>query len=246
MVVAGMQPDRRRRHSTERGAGRSETGWLILADARQAEDLGPWLHHGQVRVVSSPARFRILLLTDEPRVVVCGRPPADRDTLDLVLAERRRRPSMRAVHVAPPDAVAEPLEALEAGFDDALPSTVPARELLGRLAWLEGRWPRYDHLPVAPGLDFDPVGQVLCRGNGTVHLRPKELGLLAVLASNPRRAFSRRQLLDLVWGPGAADATRTLDVHVRWLRSKIEPVPARPEYLVTVRGIGYRLDPPTR
>jgi DNA-binding response OmpR family regulator len=79
-----------------------------------------------------------------------------------------------------------------------------------------------------------------------VHLRPKEYGLLALLAAHPGRAYSRRDLLDRVWGPHHRGGMRTVDVHVRWLRSKIEPVPDQPVLLVTVRGIGYRLDPAAR
>ena len=68
------------------------------------------------------------------------------------------------------------------------------------------------------------------------------VSLLAMLAAHPGRAYTRRQLLDRVWGPGHAGDPRTVDVHVRWLRSKIEQQPEAPEHLVTVRGVGYRLD----
>ena len=64
--------------------------------------------------------------------------------------------------------------------------------------------------------------------------------LLAMLAAHPGRAYTRRQLLDRVWGPEQVGDPRTVDVHVRWLRSKIEPQPDRPIHLVTVRGVGYR------
>jgi DNA-binding response OmpR family regulator len=99
---------------------------------------------------------------------------------------------------------------------------------------------------VADGLELDLVGHELRRGSEVVHLRPKEYGLLALLAAHPGRAYSRRELLDRVWGPDHTGGMRTVDVHVRWLRSKIEPVSDRPVHLVTVRGIGYRLDPPGR
>ena len=65
-----------------------------------------------------------------------------------------------------------------------------------------------------------------------------------MLAAHPGRAYTRRQLLDRVWGPDQVGDPRTVDVHIRWLRSKIEPQPDRPTHLVTVRGVGYRLDPP--
>ena len=70
-----------------------------------------------------------------------------------------------------------------------------------------------------------------------------EFQLLATLAADPGRAFTRRQLLDLAWNPRRPIDLRTVDVHVHWLRNKIEAEPARPTHLVTVRGFGYRLDP---
>jgi len=73
-----------------------------------------------------------------------------------------------------------------------------------------------------------------------IDLRPKEFDLLAVLMTQPGHAFERNVLLDAVWGPGWVGDTRTLDVHIRWLRHKLERDPATPRYILTVRGIGYR------
>jgi two-component system, OmpR family, phosphate regulon response regulator PhoB len=87
------------------------------------------------------------------------------------------------------------------------------------------------------------IARELRRAGRPVHIRPKEFLLLAVLASNPGRAFSRRQLLDLAWDAERGIDTRTVDVHVHWLRAKIEAVPRHPVHLVTIRGYGYRLDP---
>ena len=101
-------------------------------------------------------------------------------------------------------------------------------------------------LPVADDLELDLAAHELRSGERVVHLRPKEFGLLALLATHPGRAYARRELLQRVWGPGTQTGARTVDVHVRWLRSKIEPDPERPIHLVTVRGVGYRLDPPRR
>ncbi len=165
-------------------------------------------------------------------------------------AERRRRADLRAVLLAPPAAVAERLAALALGFDDALVTTVAVAELAGRLALLEAgarSEPNVDTVvPVAPGVDLDLSGHMLRRDGDVVRLRPKEFGLLAMLASLPGRALSRRQLIDGVWGSGHQGGARTVDVHVRWLRSKIEPDPGHPVHLVTVRGVGYRLDAPQR
>jgi len=98
-------------------------------------------------------------------------------------------------------------------------------------------------LVVTPGFELDVATRELRHNGARVHLRPREYALLAVLASNPGRAFTRRQLMDLAWGPRQAIGPRAIDVHVHWLRAKIELQPHRPAHLVSVRGIGYRLDP---
>ena len=73
-------------------------------------------------------------------------------------------------------------------------------------------------------------------------LKPKEFELLACLMQNHGRAFTREQLLDQIWGYEFAGDTRTVDVHVSWLRQKIEEHPQKPTRIVTVRGVGYRFD----
>jgi hypothetical protein len=108
--------------------------------------------------------------------------------------------------------------------------------------WLEPG-PR---LPIAEGYELDLSARQLRRAGEAVYLRPREFQLLAALASNPGRAFTRRQLMDLAWDPDHDIDPRTVDVHVHWLRAKIEATPARPTHLVTIRGFGYRLDPPPR
>lgn len=195
-----------------------------------------------------PHEFLRILGQMRPRIVVCSEPPADHQVLEAVARDRRRRPGMRAVHLAPPDAVSCRLDALAAGFDDALATTVPAAELAGRLRWLDdrvvaARTPETT-LPVTDELVLDLEAHALWRNGVQVHLRPKEYTLLRLLASNPGRAIPRHELLATVWGPDRSTGSRTLDVHVRWLRAKIEPDPSQAVYLVTVRGVGYRLDPP--
>ena len=73
-------------------------------------------------------------------------------------------------------------------------------------------------------------------------LRPKEFDLLAFLMRNRGRAFTREQLLERVWGYTSFVDTRTVDVHVRWLREKVEDTPGSPCLISTIRGVGYRLD----
>jgi DNA-binding response OmpR family regulator len=155
---------------------------------------------------------------------------------------------LRVVVVSPSDAIAERLEALRAGADEAHADTIDPAELGARLALLEARTPpRHDAvLIVTDDTELDLVAHEVRRAGSLIHLRPKEFQLLAMLAAHPGRAYSRRQLLDRVWGPNHDGDPRTVDVHIRWLRSKIEPQPDVPTHLVTVRGVGYRLDPSPR
>jgi two-component system OmpR family response regulator len=83
--------------------------------------------------------------------------------------------------------------------------------------------------------------QVFFRGK-KLKLTPKEFDLLAFLILNKNFAFSREKLLEKVWGYDYPGDTRTVDVHIRWLRKKIEHDPSKPEYLVTIRGMGYKLE----
>ena len=101
-------------------------------------------------------------------------------------------------------------------------------------------------LPVADGFELDLDARVLRHHGRPVHLRPKEFELLAAMAAEPGRAFTRGQLLERAWASKRGVDLRTVDVHVHWLRAKIELEPARPTNLVTIRGYGYRLDPTAR
>ncbi len=197
--------------------------------------------------------------TTRPRSSLSSRcPPAHRDRRRAPRVgrrsstgspqERRRRPRLRIVHLAPEADVEARLRALRLGFDEALPTSVGAEELLGRLALLDERIrPRPGTtVRIADDVELDLVAHELRRGGRPIHLRPKEFNLLAMLAAHPGRAYTRRQLLDRVWGPDHHGDPRTVDVHVRWLRAKVEADPARPLHLVTLRGVGYRLDPPIR
>jgi two-component system phosphate regulon response regulator PhoB len=73
-----------------------------------------------------------------------------------------------------------------------------------------------------------------------VSFSPKEFRLLELFMSHPRRVWTREQLLERVWGSDYMGDSKTVDVHIRWLREKLEVDPSNPEYLVTVRGFGYR------
>ncbi len=75
-----------------------------------------------------------------------------------------------------------------------------------------------------------------------VDMKPREFSLIALLVANKRRAFTRDQILERLWGHDYIGDSRTVDVHIRWLREKIEPDPSKPRRIVTIRGVGYRFD----
>jgi two-component system response regulator RegX3 len=232
------QPDGRSAHPA----------WVGLAIDGPALDLPGHATGTPVTIVPDVASFLALLEHGRPRVVLLGAPPAGPAETEFVARERRRRHGLRIVQLAAPDAVETRMRALRLGFDEALPTSISSTELAARLTLLDERARERPArtLRVAEACDLDLVAHELRRDGAIVHLRPKEFELLSVLAAHPGRAYTRRQLLDRAWGHDHDGDPRTVDVHVRWLRSKIEPEPDRPAHLVTVRGVGYRLDPPGR
>jgi two-component system OmpR family response regulator len=137
---------------------------------------------------------------------------------------------------------------LEIGADDYMTKPFSMRELLARIRAMLRRaemgklGPAGESEPLKIGdLEIDIARhRALLRG-ATLELSPKEFDLLAFLAQNKELVFSREQLLEKVWGYDYAGETRTVDVHIRWLRQKIESDPAKPNRLITVRGKGYKL-----
>ena len=91
-------------------------------------------------------------------------------------------------------------------------------------------------------LEIDVARRRVKLGESVLELTQKEFDLLAFLAQNRGLVFNREQLLEKVWGYDYVGGTRTVDVHIRWLREKIEPDPGKPRWLVTVRGVGYKLE----
>ncbi|PSO64579.1 MAG: DNA-binding response regulator [Cyanobacteria bacterium SW_4_48_29] len=134
---------------------------------------------------------------------------------------------------------------LEVGADDYITKPFSMPEFIARCRALLRRQRNYAS-PQAPTKQFRDVMlfpqecRVTVRGKD-ITLSPKEFRLLELFIGSPRRVWSREHLIEQVWGPDFLGDTKTVDVHIRWLREKLEPDPAQPEYIVTVRGFGYRL-----
>lgn len=135
---------------------------------------------------------------------------------------------------------------LECGADDYVTKPVEPRVLDARIkAVLRRAVPAGRNVSLAFGdLVIDPDAMTVTRGGEPVALTPTELRLLLELAEHTGQVLSRHQLLQRVWGYGYAGDSRLVDAVVQRLRAKVEPAPSRPTLILTVRGIGYRLDRP--
>jgi len=174
--------------------------------------------------------------------------------LDLMLPELsglevtrqvRAESSVPIVMLTARDAEVDKVVGLELGADDYITKPFSLRELSARIrAVLRRGEPAGVVLPALVELGpvrVDLAGHRVLRDGTEVALKPKVFELLAFLLRHPGQVISRDQLLEQVWGYDYPGETRTVDVHVHWLRSAIEPEPANPTLIQTVRGIGYVL-----
>ncbi len=135
---------------------------------------------------------------------------------------------------------------LEVGADDYLTKPFGMRELIARCRALLRRYQSKTKPDSKSVLKFEDIAlhtnecQVFL-SEKEISLSPKEFKILELLISQPKRVWSRDQIIDQVWGYDFMGDNKTVDVHIRWLREKLEETPSDPKYLKTVRGFGYRL-----
>ncbi|WP_067653767.1 response regulator transcription factor [Nocardia harenae] len=203
--------------------------------------------------------FEVTVVGDGPSALAeFDRAGADIVLLDLMLPgmsgtdvckQLRTRSGVPVIMVTARDSEIDKVVGLELGADDYVTKPYSARELIARIRAVlrRGAGDDLDGGTESGVLEAGPVRMDVDRHTVLVNGKPvtlplKEFDLLEYLLRNSGRVLTRGQLIDRVWGADYVGDTKTLDVHVKRLRSKIEADPAKPEHLVTVRGLGYKLE----
>ena len=185
----------------------------------------------------------------------------DRDGADLVLLDLmlpgipgtevcrsiRQRSGVPVIMVTAKDSEIDKVVGLELGADDYVTKPFSSRELVARIRAVMRRGGEPDDVATAT-LEGGPVRMDVERHQVTVDGDPvklplKEFELLEMLLRNAGRVLTRMQLIDRVWGSDYVGDTKTLDVHVKRLRAKVEKDPKHPQHIVTLRGLGYKFEP---
>ena len=202
--------------------------------------------------------FEVSVASTGPQALTeFDRTGADIVLLDLNLPEMsgtdvcrnlRTRSHVPIIMVTARDGEIDKVVGLEIGADDYVTKPYSPRELVARIRAVLRRNATEVVEAAAPTLSAGPVRMdverhVVSVAGETVPLPLKEFELLELLLRNAGRVLTRGQLIDRVWGADYVGDTKTLDVHVKRLRSKIEPEPSAPRYLITVRGLGYKFEP---
>ncbi|HVM26299.1 MAG TPA: response regulator transcription factor [Mycobacteriales bacterium] len=201
--------------------------------------------------------FEVVVAADGPDgLAEFDRAGADIVLLDLMLPglsgtevcrTLRSKSSVPVIMLTARDSEIDKVVGLELGADDYVTKPFSSRELLARVRAVLRRGAEPEEQPngvlQAGPVRMDVDRHVVTVDGEQVSLPLKEFELLELLMRNAGRVLTRGQLIDRVWGADYVGDTKTLDVHVKRLRAKIEPDPGNPRHLVTVRGLGYKLDP---
>jgi two-component system, OmpR family, KDP operon response regulator KdpE len=200
-------------------------------------------------------RYEVETATDgTSALAAAGKRPPDLVILDLGLPDMngvevvyglRGWCSAPIIVLSARDAQADKVAALDAGADDYVTKPFGVDELFARMRAAHRRAPPTGSVPVVQTDAFiiDLAAKRVTTSAGDIRLTPTEWGLLEVLVLNPGKLVGQKQLLHEVWGPGYESETNYLRVYMAQLRRKLELDPARPRYLITEPGMGYRFQP---
>ncbi len=199
----------------------------------------------QVWPAETAERGLIEAATRQPELIILDLGLPDRDGLD-VIRDLRAWTLIPILILSARGEEAQKVAALDAGADDYLTKPFGVPELLARLRALLRRVVRIEDggkaLVEFGNLHIDLVHRTVTRAGQAVHLTPIEYRMLTVLLTHAGRVLTHRQLLKEVWGPSHVDRIHYLRVFMAGLRRKLEDEPARPQHLLTVSGVGYRLE----
>ncbi len=204
----------------------------------------------EVVVASDGGEGLVSARQSSPDVVVLDLMLPSLSGMEVCKALRRDGSILPIIMLTARDSEIDRIGGLESGADDYVTKPFSMRELIARVTAQIRRMQMIKSISQNATDEILDLGELIINRasrdvilNGkSVDLRPREFDLLTHMAANPGRVYTRDQLLHDVWGFEYIGDTRTVDVHVRWLRLKIEEDPARPKILGTVRGVGYRIN----
>lgn len=192
----------------------------------------------QVRSVGDGIEAMTMVRGGWPDILVLDVMLPGRDGLTLC-REIRRESTLPIILVTARSAEVDRILGLELGADDYITKPFSPRELTARVKAVLRR--QMAAHPAPTGLVIDPERHLVTVDGRQVTLTTTEFRLLHSLAARPGRVMSREELLERLWADEVAGESRTIDVHIRHIREKIEADPSHPQFLQTVRGVGYRL-----
>ncbi|MBX3046229.1 MAG: response regulator transcription factor [Anaerolineales bacterium] len=204
----------------------------------------------EVEAVGDGAAAVAAVRKAEPSLVVLDLMLPELDGFDVTRALRKESKVPILMLTARDDEIDRVL-GLELGADDYLTKPFSMRELLARVKAMlrrvqmehsDAQGSAASQLLTSGNLTIDETRHEVTLDGAVLDLKPKEYELLLFLLQNRGRAYTREQLLERVWGWEFAGGSRTVDVHVRWLRSRIEADAETPQRIITVRGVGYRFE----
>ncbi len=227
----------------------AETSILIVDDEPALREALTYSLSREGYAVSSAATSAEALAKVDrqmPNFIVLDLGLPDADGLELC-RKVRSRSSVPILMLTARQSEVDKIVGLEMGGDDYMTKPFSMRELLARIKAILRRSSQETDAKQADTIEFgetviDRLAHRVTHRGEEITLTPLEFEMLSFLAENRGIVFSRETLLDRVWKYSYPEGSRTVDVHMRWLRQKIEDDPARPKILLTVRGVGYKLE----
>ena len=227
----------------------AETSILIVDDEPALRDALTYSLSREGYAVSSAATSAEALARMDrqmPNFIVLDLGLPDADGLELCRRVRSRS-SVPILMLTARQSEVDKIVGLEMGGDDYMTKPFSMRELLARIKAILRRSSQETDARQMDTIEFgetviDRLAHRVTHKGEEITLTPLEFEMLSFLAENRGIVFSRETLLDRVWKYSYPEGSRTVDVHMRWLRQKIEDDPARPKILLTVRGVGYKLE----